>query len=254
MKSEFSTSWIPIQKNSSSTPVRHQTELHQSNSHQLPPSSPLLTPRTAAPANRAQSFAASFRSVFHRSPQRATSASSLHSAYSGNSSNKAPSYSTADSASLHPYAAMVAAPLPVVSSHDASDEEEECPVCLEPLSSSFRLPGEKPHIVPECGHALHEVSFTSLRALRLRTPSPPPPPRGGSRCRAPYAVQSSNMWRQRTIPTYCASPHVVPGVPRAVQAVQALEWCLRLLRCVPLSGCRVVRRLRASLPAFLSRK
>jgi hypothetical protein len=30
-------------------------------------------------------------------------------------------------------------------------------VCLEPLSFSFRLPGEKPHIVPECGHALHEV-------------------------------------------------------------------------------------------------
>jgi hypothetical protein len=53
---------------------------------------------------------------------------------------------------------MVHAPLPVVSSHDSSEEEEECPVCLEPLSFSFRLPGEKPHIVPECGHALHEVS------------------------------------------------------------------------------------------------
>jgi hypothetical protein len=37
------------------------------------------------------------------------------------------------------------------------DDEGECPVCLEPLSFSFRLPGEKPHIVPECGHALHEV-------------------------------------------------------------------------------------------------
>ncbi|KAJ3527034.1 hypothetical protein NM688_g8182 [Phlebia brevispora] len=51
---------------------------------------------------------------------------------------------------------MVAAPLPVVSSRDSSEEEDECPVCLEPLSFSFRLPGEKPHIVPECGHALHE--------------------------------------------------------------------------------------------------
>ena len=48
-------------------------------------------------------------------------------------------------------------PLPVVSNRDATDGEEECPVCLEPLSFSFRLPGEKPHIVPECGHALHEV-------------------------------------------------------------------------------------------------
>ncbi|KAH9976231.1 Pleckstrin homology domain-containing protein [Lactifluus volemus] len=50
---------------------------------------------------------------------------------------------------------MVHAPLPVVS-------RRECPVCLEPLSFSFRLPGEKPHIVPECGHALHEACFTAV--------------------------------------------------------------------------------------------
>jgi len=60
--------------------------------------------------------------------------------------------------SKHPYATMPPAPLPVVSSHDATEDEEDCPVCLESLSFSFRLPGEKPHIVPECGHALHEVS------------------------------------------------------------------------------------------------
>lgn len=59
----------------------------------------------------------------------------------------------------HPFALMAHAPLPVVSSHDSSEDEEDCPVCLEPLSFSFRLPGEKPHIVPECGHALHEVCF-----------------------------------------------------------------------------------------------
>ncbi|KAH9956290.1 hypothetical protein BC827DRAFT_806897 [Russula dissimulans] len=58
----------------------------------------------------------------------------------------------------HPFATMAHAPLPVVSSHDSSEEEEECPVCLEPLSFSFRLPGEKPHIVPECGHSLHQES------------------------------------------------------------------------------------------------
>ncbi|KAI9510293.1 Pleckstrin homology domain-containing protein [Russula earlei] len=57
---------------------------------------------------------------------------------------------------------MAHAPLPVVSSHDSSEDEEECPVCLEPLSFSFRLPGEKPHIVPECGHALHEACFTAV--------------------------------------------------------------------------------------------
>jgi hypothetical protein len=50
------------------------------------------------------------------------------------------------------------------------DDDGECPVCLEPLSFSFKLPGEKPHVVPECGHALHEVSlgvlFPSLRFPR----------------------------------------------------------------------------------------
>ncbi|TFY67578.1 hypothetical protein EVJ58_g1543 [Rhodofomes roseus] len=69
---------------------------------------------------------------------------------------------------------MVAAPLPVVSSHDASDDEAECPVCLEPLSFSFRLPGEKPHIVPECGHALHEACFTAVYG------PPPGPSRAGT--------------------------------------------------------------------------
>lgn len=60
---------------------------------------------------------------------------------------------------------MRTAPVPVVSNRDSNDTEDECPVCLEPLSFSFRLPGEKPHIVPECGHALHEVSPLSLSLL-----------------------------------------------------------------------------------------
>lgn len=220
MKSEFSTSWIPNQKNSSSTPVRqHQTQLHQSNSHHLshplphplPPSSPLLTPRTAAPTNRAISFAASFRSVFNRdrdrTPHRAASANSLRSAYSANSSTKPPSHNAhSDSSSLlHPYAAMVAAPLPVVSSHDASDEEEECPVCLEPLSSSFRLPGEKPHIVPECGHALHEVSPCLPCCCCCRRHSP-------SRLRhlrSPYAAMCCCRWDGRDA-LYLATPLSFP--------------------------------------------
>jgi hypothetical protein len=32
------------------------------------------------------------------------------------------------------------------------DEEQTCPVCIEPLS--LRLTGEKPHVVPQCGHRL----------------------------------------------------------------------------------------------------
>ena len=70
--------------------------------------------------------------------------------------------SSSSSSFSHPYAAMSPAPLPVVSSRDVDDDEEECPVCLEPLSFSFRLPGEKPHIVPECGHALHEACFVAV--------------------------------------------------------------------------------------------
>jgi len=59
------------------------------------------------------------------------------------------------------------APIPVVSSHSSQDDGGECPVCLEPLSFSFRLPGEKPHIVPECGHALHEVPFQNLLSFTV---------------------------------------------------------------------------------------
>lgn len=62
---------------------------------------------------------------------------------------------------------MHVAPMPVVSNADGLDDEEDCPVCLEPLSFSFRLPGEKPHIVPECGHALHEVRLNLLFSLFL---------------------------------------------------------------------------------------
>ncbi|TDL23904.1 hypothetical protein BD410DRAFT_814169 [Rickenella mellea] len=78
---------------------------------------------------------------------------------------------------------MVSAPLPVVSSRDHADDEEECPVCLEPLSFSFRLPGEKPHIVPECGHALHEACFTAVYG----------PPPGQNRGAAAVLPRKSNL-------------------------------------------------------------
>lgn len=41
-------------------------------------------------------------------------------------------------------------------------DEETCPVCVESLSFTFRLPGEKPPIVPECGHSLHEECFVTV--------------------------------------------------------------------------------------------
>ncbi|KAJ7504361.1 Pleckstrin homology domain-containing protein [Mycena galericulata] len=114
-----------------------------------PPLSPAYTaPRTAP---RPPPF--SLAGVFNRS--RATS---LRSVYSTSTATTA----TSDRESAHPYSVMHVAPLPVVSSQDNQEEEEECPVCLEPLSFSFRLPGEKPHIVPECGHALHEACFTAV--------------------------------------------------------------------------------------------
>ncbi|WWC64019.1 uncharacterized protein I303_106625 [Kwoniella dejecticola CBS 10117] len=50
----------------------------------------------------------------------------------------------------------------LVSTEDDRDDEETCPVCVESLSFTYRLPGEKPHIVPGCGHALHEECFVTV--------------------------------------------------------------------------------------------
>jgi hypothetical protein len=51
----------------------------------------------------------------------------------------------------------------LVSEEDWRDDEDNCPVCCESLSFTYRLPGEKPHIVPECGHSLHEVIGPNTR-------------------------------------------------------------------------------------------
>ncbi len=47
-------------------------------------------------------------------------------------------------------------------SHEDTQGEETCPICVESLNASYRLPGEKAHIVPKCGHALHEACFTEV--------------------------------------------------------------------------------------------
>ncbi|PWN18828.1 hypothetical protein BCV69DRAFT_252275 [Microstroma glucosiphilum] len=43
---------------------------------------------------------------------------------------------------------------------DDSRTEADCPICLERLS--YRLAGEKPHVMPTCGHALHNACFTAV--------------------------------------------------------------------------------------------
>lgn len=149
-----STSWISRNHRDSPTP--------SSNSLQVPTTPTYTAPRSAPkpPGGQGSPFKA-FHTVF-RKQNRAPSIRSAYSASTTSSENQ----------TSHPYAAMHIAPMPVVSSHDA-DDEEECPVCLEPLSFSFRLPGEKPHIVPECGHALHEVrSFYYLTNRKGARESP----------------------------------------------------------------------------------
>ena len=124
----------------------------------LPPSA-YTSPR---PVPKVPSIGSSIRSVFssekkHKaaaligfgSPASA-SALSLRSTLLSDASSSKITYS-------NPLPLHRAQTMPIVSPRDPPDEEAECPVCLEPLSFSFRLPGEKPHIVPECSHALHEV-------------------------------------------------------------------------------------------------
>ncbi|GAA5869732.1 hypothetical protein JCM1840_000574 [Sporobolomyces johnsonii] len=43
---------------------------------------------------------------------------------------------------------------------DADEGEATCPICLELLS--LRLAGEKPHVVPVCGHRLHHSCFEAV--------------------------------------------------------------------------------------------
>ena len=46
---------------------------------------------------------------------------------------------------------------PLLGGSSAGQPDPDCPVCLESLS--IRLAGEKPHIVPVCGHKLHAECF-----------------------------------------------------------------------------------------------
>ena len=151
MRSAHPSAWFHRSNKKSQTPE----PVH---SHNQPPF-PYLSPSSSRPPAAPSVFTSlhlTSRNSDARPPSSAASSRSAYSAASG--SHHSTLHSHTQDLHSHPFSSMVHAPLPVVSSHDSSEEEEECPVCLEPLSFSFRLPGEKPHIVPECGHALHEVS------------------------------------------------------------------------------------------------
>ena len=120
------------------------------------PDAPVPLPSAGLSSKPPTLKSSSLKGIFHRkTPPQAQSTVSLLSADSLGTESTA-----------HPYAAM-APPRPVLANHDTLDDDQECPVCLEPLSFSFRLPGEKPHVVPECGHSLHEVGSQIFSLLSL---------------------------------------------------------------------------------------
>ena len=116
---------------------------------QAPLTPTYISPRLAPlPPQGNKSFKASFHTVFRTQPKSPSLKSDSASTITPSENNNA-----------RPYSSIHMPPIPVVKNHSVVEDDDECPVCLEPLSFSFRLPGEKPHIVPECGHALHEVSL-----------------------------------------------------------------------------------------------
>lgn len=86
---------------------------------------------------------------------------------SGSGSTEAP---------YHPYAAasLRKASQPNLPSHKSrsashtreQEEDVNCPVCLESLS--IRLQGEKPHVVPLCGHKLHNECFETAYDITVK--------------------------------------------------------------------------------------
>lgn len=73
-------------------------------------------------------------------------------------SNPHPHYQQRAMAPPIAYHTQPAHQVSLVSQEDSQDDDETCPICVESLGFSYRLPGEKPHVVPECGHSLHGVS------------------------------------------------------------------------------------------------
>lgn len=45
----------------------------------------------------------------------------------------------------------------VIAETDGDNNGYKCPVCVERIGAEFRMKGEKPDVIPECGHAIHHV-------------------------------------------------------------------------------------------------
>lgn len=115
---------------------------------------------------------------------------------------------------------------------DIDIEETSCPVCLELLS--FRLAGEKPHVTPACGHALHHACFTAVYGApeailaAQSAPGRAPPPGMCGVCRTMITLGDEGDARRQNSECYfecrqlecCACPRRVRAVLR--QAVGAM--------------------------------
>lgn len=163
MKGSSSSGWMHRGNRDKLPHALDTADLNMPNLHHPPTTPTYTTPRFAPEPPVSKGF--KLGNVFGRRAASPAPSSSFPSA-----SSLPPSSASLQSGNHHPYSSVGPSPVPVVSSPDALEDEEECPVCLEPLSFSFRLPGEKPHIVPECGHSLHEVSaqIFSYSAITLR--------------------------------------------------------------------------------------
>ncbi|KAF8659888.1 hypothetical protein AX16_001772 [Volvariella volvacea WC 439] len=240
--SPLSSSWL-LRSHRDSPPPRHPADqpahLHlqgppqQPHLHHQPPLTPTYTsPRSPPipPNQKSQNSAfKAFHSVFRKQHHSSTNLDTTNLAPPAPSSghaDRAPSVHSGYSAdttdsdgqqNAHPYAAMHIPPIPVVSNYDPNDEEADCPVCLEPLSSSFRLPGEKPHIVPECGHALHEACFTAVYGPIPKSSVPRKTNLGVCGvCRRPMKVGDSDTGKSNKLAALTgmgdkASPNLYPG-------------------------------------------
>jgi hypothetical protein len=53
----------------------------------------------------------------------------------------------------------------VVAEVDGDTNGYKCPVCVERIGAEYRIKGEKPDVIPECGHAIHHVRDTTAPHL-----------------------------------------------------------------------------------------
>ncbi|CED84269.1 Triosephosphate isomerase [Phaffia rhodozyma] len=54
-------------------------------------------------------------------------------------------------------------PLALVVNQDTDQEDGyKCPVCVERIGAEFRISGERPDVIPECGHSIHHDCFVHV--------------------------------------------------------------------------------------------